>query len=513
MTDAAAAIAIERPAARSGIGVRALVTALLGLFAFDNLLLLHFWGLPLAATAGLAFLAASAIWLLCGRLEVGAKAVPAPAFLIAFAVSLALLALGGEGRFFYANPDWQIRDAVLRDMATNPWPFAYDIRGSAYFLRAPLGTYLLPAMFGSHADLALLLSNSLRLALLLTLAWQLFETTRERAIGLAVFLLFSGWDIVGTAVYSALGGHLSWDHIERWNFNYQYSSHVTQAFWVPQHAIAGWTCAAAFLLWRKGLVPIGVLAAAIPLVAIWSPLAIIGAVPFAAFAGVDALRRRTFDLKDIAVASLAVAVALPALLYLKIDAASVGMHLLPANPIVWLLCMLLEVVPFVWPLLRERGPAGLDRPVLWLILALLLVMPLIQVGASSDFQMRASIMPLALLAYYFALWVCRLLEQKPVRRLCLSYAALALALGAATPLLEVRRALVDGPSPPPLCSLIGVWDKQDGMIVPYSTYLAPVSALPRELRDVPVTTGASDPAKCWAGKWPVPAGTPSRDGN
>jgi hypothetical protein len=106
-----------------------------------------------------------------------------------------------------------------------------------------------------------------------------------------------------------------------------------------------------------------------------------------------------------------------------------------------------------------------------------------------------------------------LLEEDRVRRLALSYAALALALGAATPLLEVRRALVDGPSPRSLCSLIGVWDKQDGMIVPYSTYLAPVSALPPQLRDVPVTTGASDPAKCWAGKWPVPAGTPSRDGN
>jgi hypothetical protein len=80
----------------------------------------------------------------------------------------------------------------------------------------------------------------------------------------------------------------------------------------------------------------------------------------------------------------------------------------------------------------------------------------------------------------------------------------AIALGSATPLLEVRRALVDGPSPPPLCSLVGVWDKQDNMVVPFATYLAPVSKLPASLRDVPVTAGKSDPEKCWDRKWVVP---------
>ena len=213
-------------------------------------------------------------------------------------ISLALFALGGEGRFFYANSDWQVRDAVLHDMATNVWPFAYDLHGTAYFVRAPLGTYLLPAMFGTRCELVLLISNSLRLALVLTLAWHLFKSKRERAITLAVFILFSGWDVVGTAIYSALGAHLSWINIERRNFSYQYSSHVTQAFWVPQHAIAGWACALAFLLWRKGLVPIGFFAAMIPLVAIWSPLAIIGAIPFAILAGFEVLRRRSLDRKD-----------------------------------------------------------------------------------------------------------------------------------------------------------------------------------------------------------------------
>jgi hypothetical protein len=59
-------------------------------------------------------------------------------------------------------------------------------------------------------------------------------------------------------------------------------------------------------------------------------------------------------------------------------------------------------------------------------------------------------------------------------------------------------------SPRPLCSLVGVWTKQDNMIVPYSTYLAPVSTLPAGLRNVAVVAGRSDPEKCWDHKWVVP---------
>lgn len=503
MTGAAATIAADRPGARAGLSVGSLAAALLGLFAVDNLLLLHFWGVSLPVTAGLMFVACTGIAAVCARFSANLPPVPYRIFGAAFVIALALFALGGEGRFFYANTDWQVRDAVLHDMATNPWPFAYDVNGTPYFLRAPLGMYLLPAMFGGEAEIALLVSNALRLALVLTLAWRLFESSRERATVLLVFILFSGWDVLGTALYSALGHHLSWDHIEAWNDGYQYSSDITLAFWVPQHAIAGWTCAVAFLLWRRGLASVGLFAASIPLVAIWSPLAIIGALPFAALAAIDALRRRGFDLHDIALAVLAVAVCLPALLYLQIDAAKVGMHLRPTDPLIWALCVALEVLPFGRPLLRDRTPA-VDRPVVLLTLLLLLVMPLVQIGVSSDFQMRASIMPLALLAVSFALWITRQLTDKSARTGAIAYAIIAILLGAATPVLELRRALVNGPSPRPLCSLVGMWHKQDNTIVPFFTYLAPVSTLPVMLRDVPVTAGRSDPEACWDRKWVTP---------
>ena len=503
MTEAVAAIALPQAAARTGVSVRSLAATLLGLFALDNLLLLHFWGLSLPATVGLSAAAAGGIWALSAKFSQEPARVPVGTIAGAFAISLLVYALGGEGRFFYANTDWQIRDAVLRDMATNPWPYAYDVKGVAYFLRAPLGTYLLPAMFGAGAEVAMLVSNALRLTLLLALGWHLFQSKRERTIGLAVFLLFSGWDIVGTALYSALGVHRSWDHIEPWNFGYQYSSHITQAFWVPQHAIAGWTCAVTFLLWRRGIAPIGLFAASIPLVSIWSPLAIMGAVPFAFLAGWEVLRRRAFNLNDVALGGLAVVIALPALLYLQIDADKVGMHVLRTYPPQWLACIGLEVLPFTVPLMREPGSAT-DRPVLRMIQFLLLAMPLFQVGVSADFQMRASIMPLALLSILFAQWICRVADAKPARTTALTYAAVTIAIGSVTPLLEVRRAVVNAPTPIPLCSLVGVWDKQDAEVVPFATYLAPVSNLPAALRHVPVTAGRSDPKACWDRKWATP---------
>ena len=123
--------------------------------------------------------------------------------------------------------------------------------------------------------------------------------------------------------------------------------------------------------------------------------------------------------------------------------------------------------------------------------------------------MRASIMALALRSIAFGEWIYRLSSEKPRRTAAMTYALVAIALGAATPFLELRRAVANGPSPRPLCSLVGVWHKQDNMIVPYSSYLAPVSMLPAVLRNIPVVAGRSDPDECWDRKWVLPDGWPT----
>jgi hypothetical protein len=495
---------VEVPHRSRVVSTGTVATALLALFAADNIVLLAFLGVswPLVALACAA--AAGSITWLSRRILRDLPGVPLSAIAAMIALATVLLVLGGEGRLFFANADWQIRDAVLTDLASQPWPFAYRSGGEAFILRAPIGMYLLPALAGAGpaAEFAMLANNAVRLGLCLALAWPLFGSTRARTIALAVFILFSGWDIVGTVLYYLLGVKTNWDELELWNFGYQYSSHVTLLFWVPQHALAGWLCAVTFLLWRRGMAPLGLFAAVVPMVGLWSPLAVIGAVPFALFAGCLALSRRTLRPGDFALAALAVALSLPALAYMQLDAAAVGAGMRDARPSVYVFCAMFEVLPFIYPLLREREEGHHDRPLLWLILAFLIAVPLFQIGHSADLQMRASIMPLALLAIAFAERTTRLVEGMPDRKTALWIALGTLAIGAVTPLNELRRTLAHPTSPTPLCSLVDVWSQQTGLIVPISTYLARVEAMPDFLVGVPVTIQAGSADRCWARPWP-----------
>src|SRR5947209_2336598 len=73
--------------------------------------------------------------------------------LFCLATALALCLLGGEGRFFFANADWLIRDAIINDLVAWPWPFGYPIGEphsgvQTFIFRAPLAMYMLPAVVG-----------------------------------------------------------------------------------------------------------------------------------------------------------------------------------------------------------------------------------------------------------------------------------------------------------------------------------------------------------------------------
>lgn len=488
-------------ALRSGAPLSVLAALLVGLFALDNILLLQFLGLSPWLTVLAAILACRMLAIMAARAVKTDIHVPWSAIGLAAPLAIMAYLLGGEGRFFYANADWQVRDAILADMAQHPWPFAYQLKGEAALLRAPLGLYLLPALAGGGwHEIAMLLSNALRLTLLIALSWPLFQSNRARAIALTVFLLFSGWDIVGTALFAQFGADLSWDHIERWNFNNQFSSHMTQIFWVPQHALAGWVCTVGFLLWRRGIAHIGLFAALIPLVAIWSPLAIMGAAPFAVLAGLRVLRNCDWKPSDIGFAAASLAISLPAFFYLQIDAEKLGVSMRDMSFASYFLLMLLEVLPFLLPVLLVKSSAGGDSTTIWLVFACLLLMPLLQIGVNSDFQMRASIMPLALLSLAFADWLADL--SRRTDRMLIAYALATVAIGAVTPALELRRALTFDLSPPPRCSLVGMWEKQRGlMIAPYGQYLAPARSFPDFVPRPVVRAGLDDPANCWDRPW------------
>jgi hypothetical protein len=491
----------------SGIAIQGLAATLVGVFAIDNLLLWAFLGrlTPVLAVAASALLAGVVMQIVRAERHGEPPSVSFRTLFVCCAVAAALLILGGEGRFLYANFDWQVRDAVLADMGRNPWPYAYAIDGVPHILRAPVGMYLVPALIGganqSARDLALLASNSVMFGLMLALATPLFEA-RPLRMALAVFILFSGLDVVGTAIIAATGEYASFEHLERWMHARQYSSTITQLFWVPQHAFAGWAATVLYLLWRRGLIGPAAFVAVIPLSALWSPLAVLGVVPFAFFAGVRLLVMRQVSIALLAIAAMSLALAMPGLVYLVTDTGKMAAGFQWDGVVRYAAFVILEVGLYLGLVWAKRGAIDLDKPTFLIVATVLLLVPLYGIGDGEDFMMRASIMPLAILSYFVAQTVTAKDADNRVRPVLL----LILLIGAVTGMKEAVRVTGTLPSPPPLCTLIDVWTQQGERISPIGVYVARVASLPWWIRpDAPAIIARTPTGQhCWSRDWATP---------
>jgi hypothetical protein len=313
----------------------------------------------------------------------------------------------GTHHLLYAPMDWQIRDAVLHDLATYPWPVAYAVGDATWLLRAPLGYYLPAALAGPRlAEAALYAWTATGLALVLVLlavlARQVAAGWRAAVVLALVFMAFGGLDLLpnlwldlteggGFAAYWGRGG-------EWWARIFQYSGHVTLLMWVPNHALAGWI--PALLLLRHARRPEFLRIVALPLAAAagWSPLAAVGG---GLLAGVAALLGGW----RLAAAALrgpanwcGVGLAVPLALYLSTGsggiphAALLARHGVAVLPLLALF-LLLEfglVALAVWLLLRSRLLAA--------SVAMLALLPLYVFGPGNEMTMRTGIAPLAVLA-------------------------------------------------------------------------------------------------------------------
>ena len=364
--------------------------AMLLLLAVPAALLCAFLGNP-ALGGVLAVAALPALALLRGpgpgagtHASTGAGATAAPATdgrgrlgLVVVLVALLLTTLGGEGRLLPATPDWLVRDAVLRDLVVQRWPFAYRVDGVDRVLRAPLGLYLLPALAGKLAGLrcahlALWAQDTVALAAVLRV-FCASASARRSLVVLAVFCVFGGWDMVGTLAVAArhtLGEGAPFaipDDVQWWDRLFQYSSTLTLVLWVPHHALAGWFVTALLLLRERGRIRVGVLMAGAGLSIAWSPFAAMGAAPFLLKAGVEALRAREVRAADVAAPLLLGAAMVPVALYLASDGGGIARGFQPMNTeflIRYPAFLALELLPFVAALAlfpagrADGGPPG-----------------------------------------------------------------------------------------------------------------------------------------------------------
>jgi hypothetical protein len=474
------------------------------------------------AVMALAFHTAAAILVLVGCAGAGillwregarSDLLRAPAdvaqLAVCLAFGLALCLLGGEGHVFQPKSDWLTRDAVLADLVREGLVVLYRHEGQEYLLRAPLGMYLLPAMVGRFlglhaAHLALLAQNSILVGAVAYFTGAIAQVRRAPMI--LLLLAFSGLDIVGIAAAElseiASGGafmffgHNEWWSLYFWPGQFQYSSLVTQIFWVPNHAAPGWWLAALILLHLRRAVSFPALIASFGPLVIWSPLAVVGAAPFLVlFAARQALRS---FLSPAFLASVALTLCfLPIAVYLVIDAGAVPhewLILREGFARQYLIFLLIEIPQAALVLYCFRHVAAEDRPAFWLALAVLLILPVYSFGPCNDLMMRASIPALFILAFHFARIV---VLTRSAGGVVASVASTLVLVGAATPIIEIRTA-IDRSYAISDCDLLTTSLKLAPSQLP-ANYLARIEKTPAWLFDLsaaPAPLTAAD-RQCW----------------
>jgi hypothetical protein len=359
-------------------------------------------------------------------------------------LAFVLAMLSGAGGLLYRNLDWEKHYALLNCLGSTPWPTRVVLEGQPpVVLRYSIGWYMLPALALKMTDLQvqdLLLSGWLAVGMTIFfwLISDLIPGKRGWLAGPALFMLFSGMDIIGIA----LGGYHSPTpyHLEWWPGWMQYSSTMTDLLWVPQHAIPAWLATAIILRQWQRPTCLDYLAALGCCVLLASPFAALGLIPFGlALCFRWGLRKTAFDWKVWAAVLL---LGLPVAAYLTMGASTIVSTFIwkaphvqsPQHPFSfpsYVLLMLLEVVPFAVILFfSAREYRGL-----WIAAtALLLLAPFYRIGTYNDFAMRASIPALGL----FAVLTAKTILTSP-RRLALPALAIFL-LGSVTAGGELARA-------------------------------------------------------------------------
>lgn len=172
--------------------------------------------------------------------------------------------LSGLGNWYYQSDDWSARNAVFRDLIRFEWPVIYSAKNAA--LVYYIGFWLPPALIGkifygitSDIDVAFAAGNfalwlwsviCVTVVILMVMVFLNANSRKRFLTALAVFIGFSGLDIIGSLVWKFGFGVSIPDHIEWWTY-FQFSSMITCLGWVFNQAILSWLATICFLSEKK----------------------------------------------------------------------------------------------------------------------------------------------------------------------------------------------------------------------------------------------------------------------
>lgn len=399
-----------------------------------------------------------------------------------FVIILLICITAGHGGLFYQSNDWDARNAIFRDLIQQNWPVYYEKSNSA--LTYYIGQWMVPSVFGKLAifianvtssifpniftsimkklslefafklgNIGLLFWNSLGVLIVILWLIKILKLEKRKDIYLAIFifLFFSGLDIIGMTIFGTFNVFLRRIHLEWWAITYQFSSMITQLFWVFNQSIPAWIITLIFLEEKSVKNYMLLILLALP----FSPLPFIGLIILFACNGIRFLivsvknKKAVNFIKDIFsiqnVLAFFTILPLYACLYFGNSSATGNKDgggfllmtdlLTPFELIKLLIFWFIEVGIYgIFLIKRHR-----KNPLFYVIMIALLIIPLFKLGYEYDFSMRVSI-PLLLV---INVWIVqKYLEEKNKNNITISFILLTivLSIGFVTPMCEYARA-------------------------------------------------------------------------
>lgn len=376
---------------------------------------------------------------------------PGAALLILVA-GAAWSAFGGGSHFVYANPDWQVRDAVLGDLVFADWPVHYlSPEGTELILRSAIGYFLPPAVFGrvfgiEYLDVAIYAWTSAGVLIFLFLLPLPRQAGWPLVWGLLITLFFSGMDFVGQLI--ATESLPLFPLRLEWWVPLSYHSLTNQLLWAPNHCLPVWIGSVLMLRHFNSPDFLRMSAALLPLTLIWTPFAALGLLPVALLGAAQSFRKWSWRNLPVGAVMSGLIFSAPLILFLTLDTNQIDTRIAGTTPtgfvyytmqtaslhsyLLFITCEFLFLALVLAPHLRQ------SRDVFGLAVLILLALPLIRVGVHNDGLLRLSVPALIVL-----LVACLQTLLEPGRSLCrssLGAACLFLAIGAHTAFNEFWRA-------------------------------------------------------------------------
>ena len=372
-------------------------------------------------------------------------------WIIGFCIILFWLLFSGIGNLSYQNSDYNIRNAVMRDLVEQSWPVTYSsdiypvdrrFTENRLMLVYYFGYWLPAAFIGKFAGLTAANLFLFFWSLLgILIAYSLLSQTIKRVSYKAVIILiiWSGLDIIGTLSAKYLTtSFIFHTHLEHWADNFkvyaQFSSITTLLYWVFNQTIPLWITV--LLFFNNSNVRTIFLIIALSL--FLAPIGTLGFIPFVLLRIGQQIYQNGFISVLNRYASLAN--TLGALFVIGIT----GLFFSTNRAGSMKSLVFFDIVPYTAFIVLEVGILTFllffyYRNKLALVcFGFLCFIPLIKVGRYYDFAMRASISYLFLLCILTIKFLLDAKANNQGKLLMLVY----LSIGCITPIFEITRSVI-----------------------------------------------------------------------